>query len=71
MLSPEFLIYWTKRLAFRGEKVYIKQKDGNIQLSGTLQGITENGDLEILSEDNQIHSITAGDVHLRPVDQEN
>jgi len=71
MLSPEFLNYWTNRLAFRGEKVYIKQKDGNIQLSGTLLGITEKGDLEILSEDNQIHSITAGDVHLRPVEQEN
>ena len=71
MLSPEFLNYWTNRLAFRGEKVYIKQKDGNIQLSGKLVGIKENGDLKILSENNQIHSITAGDVHLRPVDQEN
>ena len=71
MLSAEFLNYWTNRLAFRGEKVYIKQKDGNIKLSGELVGIAENGDLKILSENNQIHSITAGDVHLRPVDQEN
>lgn len=70
LLSPEFLNYWTNRLAFLGEKVYIIQKDGNIQLSGTLVGVAENGDLKILSKENQIHSVTAGDVHLRPVDQE-
>ncbi len=68
--SPEFLDYWTNRLAFRGKKVYIKQKDGKIQLSGTLKGITQNGDLEIISE-GQLHSIAAGDVHLRPANQEN
>lgn len=68
--TQDFLNYWTNRLAFRGEKVYIKQKDGKIQLSGTLKGINQNGDLEIISKDGHLHSITAGDVHLRPMEQE-
>jgi len=68
---PEFMNQWQKTLAFRGEKVYIKQKDGSIQFSGTLSGLTSNGDLEILSENNQKQTITAGDVHLRPAEQEN
>ena len=69
--SVEFMNRWQNLLAFRGEKVYIKQKDGNIQLSGILKGITITGDLEIQTEDNQIKSITAGDVHLRPAEPEN
>lgn len=69
--SLEFMNQWQKLLAFRGEKVYIKQKDGNIQLSGILKGITKTGDLEIQTEDNQIRLITAGDVHLRPAEPEN
>jgi biotin-(acetyl-CoA carboxylase) ligase len=62
---------WQKTLAFRGEKVYIKQKDGSLQLSGILSGLTSNGDLEILSENNQKQTITVGDVHLRPAEPEN
>ena len=69
--SEDFLNYWTNRLAFQGEKVYIKQKDGNIQLAGTLKGINKHGDLEIVSDDNLVHSVSAGDVHLRPVEPEN
>ncbi|MBE0688262.1 MAG: biotin--[acetyl-CoA-carboxylase] ligase [Anaerolineaceae bacterium] len=68
---PEFLNQWQKSLAFRGEKVYIKQKDGNVQISGKLLGLTPNGDLEILSENNQKQTITVGDVHLRPAEPEN
>lgn len=68
---PEFMNQWQKTLAFRGEKVYIKQKDGSIPISGILSGLTSNGDLEILSENNQKQTITVGDVHLRPAEQEN
>jgi|MTBAKSStandDraft_1061840.scaffolds.fasta_scaffold01155_5 BirA family biotin operon repressor/biotin-[acetyl-CoA-carboxylase] ligase len=67
----EFMNQWQKTLAFRGEKVYIKQKDGTVQWSGILSGLTSNGDLEILSENNQKQTITAGDVHLRPAEPEN
>jgi BirA family biotin operon repressor/biotin-[acetyl-CoA-carboxylase] ligase len=69
--SPEFMNQWQKTLAFRGEKVYIKQMDGTDQIVGTLIGLTSNGDLEILTEINQIHTVTAGDVHLRPAGPEN
>lgn len=68
---PEFMNQWQKTLAFRGEKVYIKQKDGSVQTSGILSGLTSDGNLEILSENNQIQTITVGDVHLRPAEQEN
>lgn len=68
---PEFMNQWQKTLAFRGEKVYIKQKDGSVQLSGILSGLSSNGDLEILSENNQKQTITVGDVHLRPAEPEN
>ena len=71
MDSPEFLNQWQKTLAFRGEKVYIKQMDGTDQIVGTLIGLTSNGDLEILTENNQKHSVTVGDVHLRPAGPEN
>jgi len=68
--SPEFMNQWQKTLAFRGEKVYIKQKDGNLQISGVLLGLTTDGNLEILSNNNQKQTITVGDVHLRPAEPE-
>ena len=71
MQSPEFMNQWQKTLAFRDEKVYIKQKDGSIQVSGILSGLTINGDLEILTENNHIQIISVGDVHLRPAESEN
>ena len=71
MDSPEFLNQWQKTLAFRGEKVYIKQMDGTDQIVGTLIGLTSNGDLEILTDNDQKHIVTAGDVHLRPAGPEN
>lgn len=69
--NDKFLNQWQKLLAFRGEKVYIKRKDGSVQLSGWLHGLTPMGDLEILTEDNRIETITVGDVHLRPAEEEN
>jgi BirA family biotin operon repressor/biotin-[acetyl-CoA-carboxylase] ligase len=68
--SPKFMNQWLKTLAFRGEKVYIKQKDGTDQFYGTLVGLTSSGDLEILTENNQKYTVTAGDVHLRPAGPE-
>lgn len=66
----DFMNQWQKMLAFRGEKVYIKQKDGSVQTSGVLLGITSAGNLEILSNNNQKQTITVGDVHLRPAESE-
>ncbi len=66
LTSPRFINQWEKMLAFRGEKVYIKGNDEFIQISGTIKGIQPNGDLRLLTADNQIKTITAGDVHLRP-----
>ncbi len=68
--SLEFMNQWQKTLAFRGEKVYIKQKDGNVQTSGVLLGLTSDGNLEILCDNNQKQTITVGDVHLRPAEPE-
>lgn len=68
---PEFMNQWQKTLAFRGEKVYIKQKDGSVQINGILSGLTSNGDLEIITGNNLKQTVIVGDVHLRPAEPEN
>ncbi len=67
---PVFMNQWQNSLAFRGERVYIKQKDGNVQTSGVLLGLTSDGNLEILTDDNQKQTVMVGDVHLRPAEPE-
>ena len=64
--SANFINQWEKILAFRGEKVYIKGNDNSIKYSGTIIGIAPDGDLKLLTAGNQIETISAGDVHLRP-----
>lgn len=64
--TADFINQWEKILAFRGEKVYIKGNDNSIKISGTIVGIAPDGDLKLLTAANQIETISAGDVHLRP-----
>ena len=65
--SPEFLQAWEKHLAFRGEWVEVSQP-GNTSLQGQVVRIDQNGNLILLDTLGKEISITAGDVHLRPVD---
>lgn len=66
LTTTNFINQWEKILAFRGEKVYIKGNDSSIKFSGTIIGIAPDGDLKLLTAGNQIETISAGDVHLRP-----
>ncbi|PKO12130.1 MAG: biotin--[acetyl-CoA-carboxylase] ligase [Chloroflexi bacterium HGW-Chloroflexi-10] len=70
LLTPDFKNRWEKTLAFYGETVYIKENNGTIQLSGTLIGITDQGDLILQTQNQSIQTITVGDVHLRPAESQ-
>ncbi len=58
------LTSWRGRMAFAGEAVLIKN-DQEILLSGILEGIDDQGNLQIMTADGS-RSVVAGDVHLRP-----
>jgi BirA family transcriptional regulator, biotin operon repressor / biotin---[acetyl-CoA-carboxylase] ligase len=64
--SPEFLQAWEDRLAFRGEWVEVTQS-GNAVQQGQLVRIDREGNLILSGADGKEISITAGDIHLRPV----
>lgn len=63
--TDEFMAAWDQRLAFRGKTVSISLPSGMI-LSGTVQGIDQEGALLLQLNSGDIRRITIGDVHLRP-----
>ena len=66
--SPEFFQAWEDHLAFRGEWVEASQS-GNAVLQGRVSHIDRDGNLILLDANEKEISVTAGDLHLRPVDQ--
>lgn len=62
--SDKFMEEWRKRLAFRGEKVYIRTPEG--ELTGVFYDIDSHGALILSTGTEQFHTILAGDVQLRP-----
>ncbi len=68
LTSPEFFQAWENRLAFRGEWVEASQI-GKAALQGKVLRINQDGNLILLDASGKEISITAGDIHLRPVDQ--
>jgi BirA family biotin operon repressor/biotin-[acetyl-CoA-carboxylase] ligase len=67
LATPSFLAAWQSRLAFRGEWVEASQP-GKTGLRGRVMKIDTNGHLILLDGNENEISITAGDIHLRPVD---
>jgi BirA family transcriptional regulator, biotin operon repressor / biotin---[acetyl-CoA-carboxylase] ligase len=65
--SAEFFQAWEDRLAFRGEWVEASQS-GNEGLTGQVVRIDRDGNLILLNDSGKEISVTAGDLHLRPVD---
>ncbi len=65
MMSSSFFEAWKNMLAFREKKVYIKGYNGTVLCSGTIYGILPNGDLQIITDQQEIQTFTVGDVHLR------
>ena len=66
--TGEFLQAWENRLAFRGEWVEASQS-GNAVLQGQVVRIDPAGNLILLDVSGQEISVTAGDIHLRPVNE--
>lgn len=68
LTSPEFLQAWQNRLAFHGEWVEISQI-GKSALQGKVERINQDGNIILSDASGKEISITAGDIHLRPVGQ--
>ena len=67
--TTEFMEKWENLLAFKGEWVQIVQpKQENI--IGRLIGVDLNGNLRLKDRTDKEISIIAGDLHLRPFDEE-
>jgi BirA family biotin operon repressor/biotin-[acetyl-CoA-carboxylase] ligase len=66
--SAEFLAAWDQRLAYRGERVEIEQA-GAAPLTGTVLGVRDTGALRLRIASGDEILVIAGDVRLRPGDQ--
>ncbi len=63
----EFMQAWESRLAFRGEWVEASQV-GKAALHGKVERIDQDGNLILSYASGEEIRITAGDIHLRPMD---
>jgi BirA family biotin operon repressor/biotin-[acetyl-CoA-carboxylase] ligase len=64
--SDAFFAAWEDRLAFKGEKVTLKNAGGT-DFNGILLGVNQQGDLRIRLENGSEKLVSVGDVHLRRV----
>jgi BirA family transcriptional regulator, biotin operon repressor / biotin---[acetyl-CoA-carboxylase] ligase len=68
--SPEFMQAWETHLAFKGEWVEV-QPPGQNGLVGKLIGLSPTGDLRLLSPAGAVITAAAGDLRLRPINEDN
>lgn len=68
--SPEFMQAWEAHLAFKGEWVEVKPP-GQERLVGKLIGLSPTGDLRLLSPAGAVITAAAGDLRLRPINEDN
>jgi BirA family biotin operon repressor/biotin-[acetyl-CoA-carboxylase] ligase len=66
LADEAFLQAWEARLAFRGEWVAIAQ--GRETRQGRVLGIEQDGRLRLQDRDGKYFSISAGEIHLRPLE---
>lgn len=64
--TPEFLMAWEGRLAFRGQHVTLIEA-GRRAIEGTVLGLDSDGSLR-LQQAEGITAVQIGEVHLRPGD---
>ena len=64
--SPQMLVAWDQRLAYRDRIVKVHHMEGEIL--GKVQGLAIGGCLKLQLNDGEMIEIAVGDVHLRPVD---
>jgi BirA family biotin operon repressor/biotin-[acetyl-CoA-carboxylase] ligase len=63
--SAEFIRAWNESLAFRGERVVIRDDNGN-ETRGILEGVEADGALRLQTDHDKWMTIHFGEVHLRP-----
>lgn len=63
---PEFIQAWERRLAFRGEWVYLFQ-NGKPPLEGQILGLMPDGSLRLRLRSGEVAIFQSGEIHLRPV----
>lgn len=68
LTSARFFKAWEDYLAFRGDWVRVDQP-GLDPITGQILGITENGNLRLLTKMGQEINVYAGDIRLRPADK--
>ena len=70
--TPQFLQAWDKRLAFKGEQVYIyagTEAQDQPSQQGQLLGLDPRGCLQISDPGGEIRTFCSGDLHLRPFEK--
>jgi BirA family biotin operon repressor/biotin-[acetyl-CoA-carboxylase] ligase len=66
--SSEFIQAWEGKLAYRGEWVQIISLEEASSEDGQVLGLNKNGSLRLRDRAGNVYSLSAGDIHLRPVD---
>jgi biotin-(acetyl-CoA carboxylase) ligase len=64
--TPEFVMAWGARLAFRGEWVQVSLED-RPSLEGQVLGLTAEGCLRLRDHSGETHDLHGGELNLRPV----
>lgn len=67
LVSPEFMLAWESRLAYRGEWVQLIE-DGSppVDRRVRLLGLASDGALIVFTEDGREQYVYSGEIHLRP-----
>ena len=64
--TEAFFQAYHERLAFCAEEVRVERLNGE-SLEGLVRGVTHTGDLRLRTSDGYEYTLSAGDVHVRPV----
>jgi len=64
--TPEFVMAWGSRLAFRGEWVQVALED-QPPLEGQVLGLTAEGRLRLRDRAGEVHDLHGGELNVRPV----
>jgi BirA family biotin operon repressor/biotin-[acetyl-CoA-carboxylase] ligase len=69
LLTPAFSQAWESRLAYVGQWIEVSRPNAG-PVIGKLLGVTDGGDLKLEALHGDIETVTAGDVRLRPINND-
>jgi BirA family transcriptional regulator, biotin operon repressor / biotin---[acetyl-CoA-carboxylase] ligase len=67
--SAPFLRLWEEHLAFRGEEVRVDLLGPGDFVTGRVEGVDQNGNLRLRTQDEKEINVAVGDVKLRPLQE--